>query len=47
MKPPKATGSSCLPKKDIGGMGAKKLPTKPLNGPDKAKVATFKTGKTG
>lgn len=39
--------SNCLPKTDVGGMGAKKLPTKPLKGADKAKSPTFKTGKTG
>ena len=35
----------CLPKKDVAGEGAKKLPTKPAD--IKPKNPSFKTGKSG
>ena len=38
---------SKLPKCDVEGEGSKRLPDKPLTGPDKAKTPEFKTGKTG
>lgn len=36
-----------LPKKDVESMGNKKLPQKPLKGPDKCGKPKFKTGKSG
>ncbi len=35
------------PKKDVQAEGHRKLPTKPLKGPDKAKKPAFRTGKSG
>lgn len=43
----KDKGGKCLPKVDVQAHGSKKLPTKPLNGPDKAKNPAFRTGKSG
>lgn len=40
-----APGACCAPKKDVEGMGSKKLPTKPAD--IKPKSPTFKTGKSG
>lgn len=45
MKGMKDKGSYCLPKKDVTGMGSKKIPTKPAD--VKPKSPTFKTGKSG